>query len=184
SMTGASKLEALRILARLEGRLRGIYAGSFGYLGFDGRLDLAMVIRTIVIDGAGATVGAGGGITALSVPHEELAEVKLKAAALLRVLLERDGQAATSVSERRRRVLACILDTWHWGVRSRRASATVTRPCRTASGAGQIASHRASRRRMPSRAMPTSRSAVASCFRSWGSRLILRSRWRRRWSRA
>jgi len=33
-----------------------------------------------------ATVGAGGGITALSVPEEELAEVKLKAAALLRVL--------------------------------------------------------------------------------------------------
>jgi anthranilate synthase component 1 len=45
-----------------------------------------MVIRTIIIDSNGTTVGAGGGITALSVPEEELAEVRLKAAALLRVL--------------------------------------------------------------------------------------------------
>jgi para-aminobenzoate synthetase component 1 len=42
-----------------------------------------------VLDAAGATVGAGGGITALSVPHEELAEVGLKAAALLAVLTTR-----------------------------------------------------------------------------------------------
>ncbi|QEE61412.1 aminodeoxychorismate synthase component I [Salinibacterium sp. dk2585] len=106
SMTGAPKREAVRILTRLEVRPRGIYAGTFGYLGFDGRLDLAMVIRTIVMDKDGATVGAGGGITALSVPDEELAEVKLKAAALLGVLLRRDGQSEDSVSERHRRVLA------------------------------------------------------------------------------
>jgi anthranilate synthase component 1 len=70
----------------LEQRPRGIYSGVFGYFGLDGRIDLAMVIRSIVLDGQGATVGAGGGITALSVPAEELDEVKLKAAALLRVL--------------------------------------------------------------------------------------------------
>jgi len=45
-----------------------------------------MVIRSIVMDDRGSTIGAGGGITALSVPAEELAEVKLKAAALLAVL--------------------------------------------------------------------------------------------------
>ena len=86
SMTGAPKRSATDILARLEGRPRGVYSGVFGYLGADGAVDLAMVIRSIVLDAAGATVGAGGGITALSVPAEELAEVKLKAAALLRVL--------------------------------------------------------------------------------------------------
>ncbi|GAB2448354.1 anthranilate synthase component 1 [Conyzicola lurida] len=86
SMTGAPKRAATLILEGLEARPRGIYAGAFGYFGLDGRVDLAMVIRSIVLDGAGATVGAGGGITALSVPEEELAEARLKAAALLTVL--------------------------------------------------------------------------------------------------
>ena len=45
-----------------------------------------MVIRSIVIDPDGATIGTGGGITALSVPTEELAEAKLKAEVLLQVL--------------------------------------------------------------------------------------------------
>jgi anthranilate synthase component 1 len=86
SMTGAPKQSATAILDGLERRARGIYAGAFGYLGLDGAVDLAMVIRSIVIDEHGSTVGTGGGITALSVPTEELAEAKLKAEALLRVL--------------------------------------------------------------------------------------------------
>jgi len=86
SMTGAPKLRATQVLDALERRPRGLYAGCFGYLGLDGRVDLAMTIRSIVIDERGATVGAGGGITALSVPIEELAEAKLKAAALLAAL--------------------------------------------------------------------------------------------------
>ena len=86
SMTGAPKLRATQLLDALERRPRGLYAGCFGYLGFDGRVDLAMTIRSIVLDERGATIGAGGGITALSVPVDELAEAKLKAAALLAAL--------------------------------------------------------------------------------------------------
>jgi para-aminobenzoate synthetase component 1 len=86
SMTGAPKRRAIELLDAMEGRARGPYAGAFGYFGLDGRIDLAMVIRSIVIDASGASVGAGGGITALSVPGEELAEAKLKAAALLAVM--------------------------------------------------------------------------------------------------
>ena len=86
SMTGAPKMSATTILARLEGRPRGIYSGAFGYLGFDGSVDLAMVIRSSIIDQDGATIGTGGGITALSIPAEELAEMKLKAAAMLAAL--------------------------------------------------------------------------------------------------
>ncbi|HAM27823.1 MAG TPA: aminodeoxychorismate synthase component I [Microbacteriaceae bacterium] len=86
SMTGAPKLSAVTILERLEDRARGVYSGAFGYFGLDGRIDLAMVIRSILIEPNRATVGAGGGITALSVPEEELDEVRLKAAALLAVL--------------------------------------------------------------------------------------------------
>jgi para-aminobenzoate synthetase component 1 len=86
SMTGAPKRSAMSILAELEHAPRGVYSGAFGYLAADGTADLAMVIRSIVLSGGAATVGAGGGITALSVPAEELAEVKLKAAALLAAL--------------------------------------------------------------------------------------------------
>jgi para-aminobenzoate synthetase component 1 len=86
SMTGAPKSSATRILAGLEDAPRGMYAGAFGYFGLDGRVDLAMVIRSIILSPSGASIGTGGGITALSDPDEELAEVKLKAAALLQVL--------------------------------------------------------------------------------------------------
>ncbi|WP_374010648.1 anthranilate synthase component I family protein [Leifsonia sp. LS-T14] len=83
SMTGAPKLSAMRILNRLEEGPRGAFAGCFGYLALDGSADLAMVIRSIHFAGGFATIGAGGGITALSVPEEELDEVRVKATALL-----------------------------------------------------------------------------------------------------
>jgi para-aminobenzoate synthetase component I len=83
SMTGAPKRRATEILDALEDRPRGIYSGAIGYISVDGTVDLAMVIRSIIVDADGATIGAGGGITALSIPAEELAEAKLKAAALL-----------------------------------------------------------------------------------------------------
>ncbi|WP_440694082.1 anthranilate synthase component I family protein [Clavibacter nebraskensis] len=83
SMTGAPKSAAVGILAALERGPRGVYAGAFGWFGDDGRADLAMVIRSVVVADGGATVGAGGGITALSVPEEELEEVRVKAAPLL-----------------------------------------------------------------------------------------------------
>jgi anthranilate synthase component 1 len=94
SMTGAPKLRAIEILAALEAAPRGVYSGAFGYLGVDGALDLAMVIRSVVLAPGGAAVGAGGGITALSDPAEELEEVRLKAAPLLRALGVEDGTGA------------------------------------------------------------------------------------------
>ncbi|TFC04127.1 anthranilate synthase component I family protein [Cryobacterium mannosilyticum] len=86
SMTGVPKPSAMGILDRLEAGPRGIYSGAFGYFGFDGAVDLAMVIRSIVIDRDGASIGTGGGITALSDPAEEIEETRIKAAALLDVL--------------------------------------------------------------------------------------------------
>jgi para-aminobenzoate synthetase component 1 len=86
SMTGAPKRRAMEVLYELEAGPRGVYAGAFGLLAADGSLDLAMVIRSIVIDPHGASVGTGGGITALSIPEEELEETWTKAAAPLRAL--------------------------------------------------------------------------------------------------
>jgi anthranilate synthase component 1 len=79
SMTGAPKLSAMTILHALEGGPRGVFAGCFGWIGDDGALDLAMVIRSIVVDARGAYVGAGGGITWRSDAAAEVAEVGLKA---------------------------------------------------------------------------------------------------------
>jgi anthranilate synthase component 1 len=79
SMTGAPKLSAMQILHRLEGASRGLFAGCFGWIGEDGALDLAMVIRSIVTHPDGAYVGAGGGITWGSIAADEVAEVGVKA---------------------------------------------------------------------------------------------------------
>ncbi|TQJ32059.1 aminodeoxychorismate synthase component I [Microbacterium sp. SLBN-146] len=79
SMTGAPKLSAMTILHDLEGAPRGIFSGAFGWVGTDGALDLAMVIRTIVTHPGGAYVGAGGGITWHSDAAAEVAEVGVKA---------------------------------------------------------------------------------------------------------
>lgn len=86
SMTGAPKLSAMTVLHGLERAPRGVYSGCFGYVGFDGTIDLAMVIRSIVIGPEGAAVGAGGGITWLSDSAAETAEVALKARAPLAAL--------------------------------------------------------------------------------------------------
>ncbi|GAA1835577.1 anthranilate synthase component I family protein [Agromyces salentinus] len=86
SMTGAPKHSAMTILHGLEGGPRGVYSGAFGYLAVDGGVDLAMVIRSIVLGPGGASIGTGGGITALSVASEEIEETRVKARALLAVL--------------------------------------------------------------------------------------------------
>lgn len=86
SMTGAPKRRTVELLQAIEGRPRGVYSGCFGVVA-DDHADLAMVIRSIVADAEGAHIGVGGGITALSDPAEELAEVRLKAQALLAALV-------------------------------------------------------------------------------------------------
>jgi para-aminobenzoate synthetase component 1 len=86
SMTGAPKISAMNILSGLEQGPRGIYSGAFGYLSLDGSAELAMVIRSIVLDASGASIGTGGGITSGSTPHDELEETWVKVTPLLRAL--------------------------------------------------------------------------------------------------
>lgn len=79
----------MEIIDELEGAPRGIYSGAIGYLGLGGACDLAVAIRTIVLDGAApggptASIGAGGAIVIGSESEAELEEMLLKAWAPLR----------------------------------------------------------------------------------------------------
>lgn len=94
SMTGAPKLEAMTIIAGLEPAPRGIYAGALGWLGWDGAMDLSIVIRTFVCAGGRATFGVGGAVTADSVPAAEYRESLDKARALLAALRLSVGRKA------------------------------------------------------------------------------------------
>jgi para-aminobenzoate synthetase component 1 len=85
SMTGAPKHSVVSLLASWERAPRGVYSGAVGRFGFDGTVDLAVVIRSVALDTRSrvATVGVGGGVTALSDPRAELAEIVTKARAPL-----------------------------------------------------------------------------------------------------
>lgn len=86
SMTGAPKRRAVELLAQWEGQPRGYYSGVFGVWRGDGSATIAMTIRTAVVTPEGLTLGVGGGITALSDPAFEVAEVGVKALPFLRAL--------------------------------------------------------------------------------------------------
>jgi para-aminobenzoate synthetase component 1 len=83
TITGAPKIRAMEIIAKLEGRVRGPYTGSLGYVGFDGNCDLNIVIRTLWTRGRKAWLQAGAGIVADSDPRKEYEETLHKAAAFL-----------------------------------------------------------------------------------------------------
>ena len=103
TLSGAPKPRAIEIIDALEPARRGIYGGVIGYFDFNGNADLAIAIRTAVISHGRASVQAGAGIVADSVPETEFIESKNKAAAAVRAIqiagtLARvnDGSAAHS----------------------------------------------------------------------------------------
>ncbi len=86
SVTGAPKVRAMEIISELEPNARGAYCGSLGYLGFDGTLDLSILIRTITVGRGWWQLPVGGGIIAESDPDREYEETWHKAVGLLRAL--------------------------------------------------------------------------------------------------
>ena len=86
TLSGAPKPRAIEIIDELEPARRGIYGGVLGYLDFAGNMDMAIAIRTAFIRGGLASVQAGAGIVADSVPATEYAEVRNKAAAAVRAI--------------------------------------------------------------------------------------------------
>lgn len=82
TVTGAPKVRAMQLLDALEPEERGPYAGAVGYLDFHGNLDSCIAIRTLVAERGTASVQAGAGIVADSVPEREYEETVSKARAL------------------------------------------------------------------------------------------------------
>jgi anthranilate synthase component 1 len=83
TVSGAPKVRAMQLISELERDRRGPYAGAAGYIGYDGNMDTAITIRTIVLKDGVAYIQAGAGIVADSVPATEYAETRHKAQALL-----------------------------------------------------------------------------------------------------
>jgi len=97
TLTGAPKIRAMELIDALEPSRRGVYGGAIGYLAATGDLDMAIAIRTAVVEGGTVSVQAGAGIVADSVPERELEETEAKATAVLRAL-EQPGDAPRSRS--------------------------------------------------------------------------------------
>jgi anthranilate synthase component 1 len=86
TITGCPKVRCMEIIAELETRGRGCYTGALGYLGRDGRMDLNILIRSMVVSGNRISFRTGAGIVADSDPSAELAETEDKARGLLAAL--------------------------------------------------------------------------------------------------
>jgi len=83
TLSGAPKVRAMQIIDELETVKRGPYGGIVGYIDFSGNIDTAIAIRTMLVTGNRASIQAGAGIVADSVPADEHLECQNKAKALL-----------------------------------------------------------------------------------------------------
>jgi anthranilate synthase component 1 len=91
TVSGAPKIRAMEIIHELEGCRRGPYSGAYGYYDFEGQLNTAIAIRTMVVRSQGddkhtVSVQAGAGLVADSVPVKEYEETLNKARGLLEAI--------------------------------------------------------------------------------------------------
>jgi anthranilate synthase component I len=87
TLSGAPKVEAIKLILELEKESRGYYGGTIGYFGLNGTLDTAIMIRTMLITKNQLCIQAGCGVVADSDPESEWQETFNKANALIDVVL-------------------------------------------------------------------------------------------------
>jgi anthranilate synthase component I len=86
TLSGAPKVRAMQIIDELEPVKRCSYGGAIGYLSWDGDLDTAIHIRTVVVKDGQLHVQAGGGTVADAKPEYEWNESVNKAKAVFRAV--------------------------------------------------------------------------------------------------
>ncbi|MBK8944777.1 MAG: anthranilate synthase component I [Ignavibacteriae bacterium] len=86
TVSGAPKIRAIQLINEYENVRRGPYAGSVGYIDFNGNLDMCIAIRTFFANKNTIYWQAGAGIVADSKPELELKEIQNKSAVLVSAL--------------------------------------------------------------------------------------------------
>ncbi len=86
SVTGCPKIEAMKIIKKLEHGPRGLYTGALGYMSFSGSMDFNVMIRTMFLNQKQITFHVGGGIVVDSKPKDEWQETWDKAKPLIDAL--------------------------------------------------------------------------------------------------
>jgi anthranilate synthase component 1 len=94
TLSGAPKVRAMELIAETEDFPRGPYGGAVGYIAYSGNMDMAITIRTAVIENQRLTVHAGAGIVYDSDPEKERIETVTKARAIQRALQLATGNTA------------------------------------------------------------------------------------------
>ncbi|MEM2909846.1 MAG: anthranilate synthase component I family protein [Nitrososphaerota archaeon] len=92
TVTGAPKVRAMEIIEELEPTRRGPYAGSIGYVSFNGDSSFAITIRTMFVNDGRACIQAGAGIVAESKAENEWMETEYKLAPLMDALKISSGE--------------------------------------------------------------------------------------------
>ncbi|TVQ65854.1 MAG: anthranilate synthase component I family protein [Balneolaceae bacterium] len=82
SMTGAPKIEVMKVIDELENYRRGLYSGAIGWMDDFGDFDFNVVIRTALIQNSELIYPVGGAITSDSEPGQEWLETLIKASTL------------------------------------------------------------------------------------------------------
>ena len=91
TVSGAPKIRAMEIIAELEPSRRGPYSGVYGFYDFEGQLNSAIAMRTMIVVPQNdkkhtVSVQAGAGVVADSIPEKEYEETLNKAKALLEAI--------------------------------------------------------------------------------------------------
>src|SRR3989344_1535964 len=86
TLTGAPKVESMKIINRIENAPRGPYGGAVGHFGFDGNCTFAIAIRSLFVSGKYAFSQTSGGVVLDSDPDKEYEEIVNKLAAMKEVL--------------------------------------------------------------------------------------------------
>jgi aminodeoxychorismate synthase component I len=100
TITGCPKVRCMQIIHELEPCGRSFYTGSCGYLGFDGSMDLNILIRTLLFQDGQVSFHVGAGIVADSIPEREYRETLAKAAALVKALHAASAGVAHALADR------------------------------------------------------------------------------------